>query len=54
MDTLLECPLISRYEDYMMDKELFYNTYLHLNNEGVKVRTQLLIEDLQNYLEENN
>lgn len=50
---LLDCPLISRYEDYMMDKELFYNTYMHLNNEGVKVRTALLIEDLRKYLEEN-
>lgn len=50
---LLDCPLISRYEDYMMDKELFYNTYMHLNNEGVKVRTALLIEDLQRYLEES-
>lgn len=51
IDGLLDCPLISRYEDYMMEKELFYNTYLHLNNQGVKVRTELLIEDLQNYLD---
>lgn len=49
----LDCPLISRYEDYMMDKELFYNTHLHLNNEGVKVRTELLIADLQKYLGQN-
>lgn len=53
MADLLDCPLISRYEDYMMDKELFYNTYLHLNNEGVKVRTALLIRDLQNYLNDS-
>ena len=51
MDGVLDCPLISRYEDYLMDQELFYNTYLHLNNEGAKVRTELLIEDLGNYLE---
>lgn len=51
IDALLDCPLISRYEDYMMEKELFYNTHLHLNNQGVKVRTELLIEDLQNYLD---
>lgn len=51
IEELLDCPLISRYEDYMMDKELFYNTYLHLNNEGVQVRTQMLIADLQKYLE---
>lgn len=48
----LDCPLISRYEDYMIDKELFYNTYLHLNNEGVRVRTELLIADLEKYLEQ--
>lgn len=53
IDALLTCPLISRYEDYMMDKELFYNTYLHLNNQGVQVRTALLIEDLQKYLDNN-
>lgn len=48
----LDCPVISKYEDYVMDGELFYNTYLHLNNRGVQVRTGLLIEDLKRYLEE--
>lgn len=48
---LLDCPLISRYEDYLMDQGLFYNTYLHLNNQGAKERTALLIEDLQNYFD---
>lgn len=52
IDSLLTCPLISRYEDYLMDKELFYNTYLHLNNQGAQVRTALLIEDMQDYLKE--
>lgn len=52
IDEMLDCPLISRYEDYMLDKELFYNTYLHLNNEGVQVRTKMLIDDLQSYLEQ--
>lgn len=51
LGSLLACPLISRYEDYMMDQELFYNTYLHLNDQGVQVRTALLIEDLQKYLD---
>ena len=31
-----------------------YNTYMHLNNEGVGIRTALLIEDLKNYLDKNN
>lgn len=51
IDMLLDCPLISRYEDYLMDQGLFYNTYLHLNNQGAKERTALLIEDLQNYFD---
>lgn len=46
----LDFPLIGRYEDYRMDKNLFYNTYLHLNNEGKQFRTQMLINDLQEYL----
>lgn len=46
----LDFPLIGRYEDYRMDKNLFYNTYLHLNNEGKQLRTQMLIGDLQEYL----
>lgn len=46
----LDFPLIGRYEDYQMDKNLFYNTYLHLNNEGKQLRTQMLIGDLQEYL----
>lgn len=50
IESRLECPLVGRYEDYMMDKALFYNTYLHLNNEGRKIRTEKLIADLQGYL----
>lgn len=46
----LDFPLIGRYEDYIMDMNLFYNTYLHLNNEGRKVRTEMLIDDLNDYL----
>lgn len=51
IEGLVDCPVISRYEDYRLDSSLFYNTYLHLNNEGVKVRTSMLIEDLSKYLE---
>lgn len=46
----LDFPLIGRYEDYRMDMNLFYNTYLHLNNEGREVRTKMLIDDLNDYL----
>ncbi|MCR5655304.1 MAG: hypothetical protein K6G07_06675 [Lachnospiraceae bacterium] len=51
IDERIDAPLISRYEDYMMDASYFYNTYLHLNNEGVKVRTEMFIEDLHSYLQ---
>lgn len=51
IDSRIDAPLISRYEDYMMEPQYFYNTYLHLNNEGVKVRTKMFIEDLRSYLQ---
>lgn len=47
----LDCPVISKYEDYMMDPSYFYNSYLHLTNEGASIRTQMLINDLQLYLQ---
>ncbi len=46
LDEKLVAPIISRYADYRMDPSLFYNTYLHLNNTGVQVRTDKLIEDI--------
>ncbi len=51
IEVLVDCPVISRYEDYRMEAKYFYNTYLHLNNEGVILRTNMLITDLQKYLE---
>lgn len=46
----LDCEVISDYTRYCMDPKYFYNTYLHLTDEGAGIRTQLLIEDIQNYL----
>ena len=48
----LEFPVISKFEDYQLDQSLFYDTYLHLTNEGANIRTNLLIKDLKGYLEE--
>lgn len=48
----LECDVISDYTQYCMDPKYFFNTYLHLTEEGARVRTQLLIQDIQNYLKE--
>lgn len=46
----LSCPVISDYRDYMFDYNLFYNTDLHLTTEGAALRTQQLIEDLQQWM----
>lgn len=47
----VDCPVISDYTEYCMDPELFYNTYLHLTNEGATIRTEMLIKDIENFLE---
>lgn len=43
----LDCQVISDYTDYLIDYEYFYNSILHLNDEGAAIRTAQLIEDLQ-------
>lgn len=47
----VDCPVISDYTEYCMEPELFYNTYLHLTNEGATIRTEMLIKDIENFLE---
>lgn len=47
----VDCPVISDYTEYCMSPELFYNTYLHLTNEGAAIRTEMLIKDIKNFLE---
>lgn len=44
----LDAPVISDYTDYIYPKEYFYNTALHLNNVGKKIRTLQLIQDIKN------
>lgn len=46
----LDCPVISDYNDYRMDKSCFYDSYLHMTDAGVNVRTNLFINDLRTYL----
>ena len=41
-------PVISDYKNYKMDQDLFFDTVYHLNDEGVIVRTEKLIEDIRN------
>ncbi len=38
---------ISDTEEYILKTEYFYDTYYHLNDKGVDVRTELLINDLE-------
>lgn len=44
-------PAISNVEDYFMGYEYFYNTDLHLTNEGAILRTKQLIEDMRTYFD---
>lgn len=43
----LNCPVISKLSDYIMDWGYFYDTNLHLNDAGVTARTQMLVNDLR-------
>ncbi len=46
----VDCDVISHYTDYFIPYDLFYNTNLHLSEEGAEIRTKLLIEDLHNWM----
>ena len=50
LDEKLDCPVISDFTQYCFPKEYFYNTYLHMTNEGADARTRLLASDIQKYL----
>ena len=43
--------MISDFNDYRYPTSYFYNTYMHLTDEGTKARTQQLIKDLQAYMD---
>lgn len=42
----LECEVISDLDDYIIDSHYFYDTNMHLNDAGVKLRTVNLLKDL--------
>jgi len=48
----LEIPVLGKAEDFMYDKSMFYDTRYHLNDVGVRQRTQQLIDLLEPYLKE--
>lgn len=43
----LDCDVISDYTDYFFPYDYFYDTHLHLTQEGADVRTAQLIADLK-------
>ena len=49
LENKLDAEVISDYRDYMFHYKYFYNTNLHLNNQGKKLRTQQLISDLEKW-----
>lgn len=46
----LDCEVISHFTDYFIPYDLFYDTNLHLSEEGARIRTAQLIEDLQAWM----
>lgn len=46
----VKAKVISNYADYIYSENLFYNTHLHLTNEGAEIRTKQLCKDLEEYL----
>jgi len=44
----LQFPVISNIEDYILEKEWFYDSNYHLNDSGMQVRTVQLVNDIKN------
>lgn len=42
----VDCDVISHFTDYFIPYDMFYDTKYHLDKEGVRVRTDLLISDI--------
>lgn len=49
----LDCTVISHFSDYMIPYKYFYDTEYHLTNEGANLRTNLLISDLDKWMNES-
>ena len=45
----LDCEVISDFTDYFYPYEYFYNTALHLTEEGARIRTEQLIKDIERW-----
>lgn len=51
LEARLDAPVISFYDDYLYDYYFFYDTIYHLTDEGVQMRTEQLVRDLQAWME---
>lgn len=51
LENVMDATVISDYMDYMIEPQFFYDTRYHLIDDGVEIRTQQLISDLNDYLE---
>lgn len=51
LEASMDAPVISDYTDYFLEEKYFYDRNYHLNLEGVAIRTELLINDLKQWME---
>ncbi len=49
-ETVLDYPVISNIGSYLLDHNYFFDSEYNCNDEGVRVRTELLASDLKNYM----
>jgi hypothetical protein len=51
LEEALDFPIISYFTDYLFQYDYFYDTIYHLTDDGVDMRTNLLIGDIQWWME---
>lgn len=49
LDAKLDCEIISDISDYRYDEKYFFDSAYHLNDAGVKLRTEQLIQDIRRW-----
>lgn len=47
----INCEMISSYPDYLLHHSLFFDSAFHLTDDGVTLRTELMISDLSQWME---
>lgn len=50
MRASLDYEVVSHFTDYFIPYDMFYNTNAHLSEEGARIRTELFIKDLRNWM----